>query len=277
MIENEFSRAFSGAFDAGSGSIPGGCISVDWSCVEPEKFATYDDATIARAEQLAAAAIRVLTGGQVGNCPTVVRPCTSACAASGSMLTGAPWMTPYISNGVWYNTCGCRPGTCSCTALVTVRLPGPIGLIESVKVDGETVDPSFYFVDDARTLTRIGGPEWPRCQDMTAPDTAEGTMSVTYVRGAVLDSLGEFVAGLLAREFLNACTDAECSLPASVISLARQGVTMEFGDGVFPGNRTGIDAVDIWVSSWNPYGVRTPSRVYSVDRPRPVIPTGGVL
>jgi hypothetical protein len=103
---------------------------------------------------------------------------------------------------------------------------------------------------------------------MAAPTTAAGTMSVEYTRGAALDSLGEFVAGLLANDYLEACNGGECSLPAGVTSLARQGVQIEFGPEMFPGGRTGIDAVDVWVESWNPYKVKSPSRIYSVDKVR---------
>ena len=51
--------------------------------------------------------------------------------------------------------------------------------------------------------------------------------------------------------------------------MARQGVQFTFGPEVFPNGRTGIDSVDLWVESWNPYKVKSPSRIYSVDKVRP--------
>lgn len=242
------------------------CINVDWSCVPQEEFEEYSDAQVERAELLAQSAIQVLTGRQVGNCPVVVRPCVTRCAqTTGGAIDGGPWMRPFIRDGQWYNTCGCGPEDCGCGTLTRILLEGPVGDIVEVRLDGEVLDPSTYRVDNGRELIRLSGPEWPSCQDMSAPISAEGTMAVTYVRGAALDRLGEFVAGLLAQEFLNACVGRECRLPSYVQSMSREGVSMDFSEGVFPGNRTGIDEVDIWVASWNPYKTKSPARVFSPD------------
>lgn len=241
------------------------CITVDWSCVPDEELQSYSAEQIERAELLAEAAIRVLTAGQVGNCPTTVRPCTAGCAETYQTFGGAGWMTPVIRDGQWYNTCGCKPSDCACSNLTTIRLQGPVASIEEVTLNGQVLDPSFYRVDNQRELVRLGGPEWPACQDMAAPLTDEGTMGVSYVRGAKLDRLGEFVAGLLAQEFLNACVGRECRLPSYVQSMSREGVSMDFSEGMFPGGRTGIDEVDVWVASWNPYQSKGPSRVYSPE------------
>lgn len=250
------------------------CIEVDWSCMGPDfpgegEDAQYTPEQVATAELFAQTAIRVLTAGQVGACPITVRPCVAACIPGTAFYPGLAWMTPYVADGRWYNSCGCQPSGCSCTRLTKVVLPGPVGEVLEVKVDGVALQSGDYFVANGNDLVYVSGAEWPKCQDMAAPDTAEGTMSVTYVRGAVLDSQGQYVAGLLAKEYLDACTTGECSLPASVTTIIRQGVTMEFTQEVFPGNRTGIAPVDLWVASWNPYGVKAPARVYSVDDEAP--------
>lgn len=248
------------------------CITVDWSCYgTPEQVAEIDPVVKARAEMFAQMAIRVLTGTQVGNCPITVRPCVNSCMRTSiyAPWSGLPWV-PYIRDGVWYNGCGCRPTDCSCTVLTQIHLDGPVGSVPVVKVNGVTlVSGTDYRVDVYDNLVRLSGPEWPICQDMTLPDTAEGTMSVTYVKGVALDTMGEFVAGVLAKEYVDVCLTKKCRLPASVTSLVRQGVTMEFGRDVFPNNRTGIPEVDIWVQTWNPYGVRVPAMVFSPDAPRP--------
>lgn len=254
------------------------CIEVDWSCMGPDfpgdgQDAQYTPERVAQAELFAQTAIRVLTAGQVGACPVTVRPCVASCIPTTVFMPGPPWMTPYVADGKWYNSCGCRPAGCSCTHLTKITLPGPVGAILEVRVNGDVVDSADYFVTRSNELVYVDGPEWPKCQDMTAPDTAEGTMSVTYQRGAVLDSQGQYVAGLLAKEYLDACTSGECALPASVTTIIRQGVTMEFTQEVFPGNRTGITAVDLWVAAWNPYGVKAPARVYSVDDEPPFAAT----
>jgi len=246
------------------------CITVNWDC-NPEIRDSVDPEDIIkreRAELFAQTAIVVLTGRQVANCPITVRPCLSACGAE-STVYAQPWMVPYISEGRWYNSCGCKPKDCSCKSLDVIYLEGPIGEVVEVMLDGVAVDSTDYRVDNHNAVVRLGGAPWPKCQDMSLPDTEVGTMSVTYVRGATLDELGEFIAGQLANEYLEACNTGECSLPAGITSLARQGVQFEFGAEVFPNGRTGIDSVDLWVESWNPYKVKSPSRIYSVDKVRP--------
>lgn len=246
------------------------CIEVDWlGCMTQDEIDGLDPAMKDRAELFAQTAIKVLTGQQLANCPIEVRPCTVGCVPAGGFELYTEWMVPYISNGVWYNTCGCKPTDCSCTTLTKVILPGPVAEIVEVKVDGTVLAASDYFIAHYNQLIRAAGPEWPSCQDMLAPDSAVGTMSVTYVRGAKMDALGKIVAGVLAKEYLNACNDTDCHLPSNVISLARQGVQMEFGEELFPGGRTGIDSVDLWVQSWNPYHVKAPARVFSPDSKRP--------
>lgn len=245
------------------------CITVNWDC-NPEVRDSVDAEVVVsreRAELFAQTAIQVLTGRQLGNCPITVRPCLSRCGASGSSSLD-PWMVPFIKEGRWYNSCGCKALDCSCSTLDVVYLDGPVGEIVEVLVDGVAVDPVDYRVDNHNQLVRLGGAKWPTCQNMAAPTSAAGTMAVTYVKGAVLDALGEFIAGQLANEYLTACNTGECSLPAGITSMARQGVQFEFGAEVFPNGRTGIDSVDLWVESWNPYKVKSPSGIYSPDKPR---------
>jgi len=207
------------------------CIIVDWSCMDQVIYAdtlANTPEVIERAELFAQMAIGNLTGKQVGNCPITVRP------------------TGFNSS-------------------VGVTLGGHVAEVVEVKVGGVIQSPYDYRVDNETRLVRLGGDVWPTAQDVKLPDTDPDTFSVTYIRGVVLDSMGSFIAGLLAAEFLSACNGGECSLPAGITSMARQGVRFEFGPSLFPNGRTGIDAVDLWVESWNPYHVKTASRVHSVD------------
>lgn len=247
------------------------CITVDWSCMPDEEVDALNPVMKERAERFAQMAIRILTAGQVGGCPITVRPCVSSCTSSTLFApwAGLPWV-PFLRDGVWYNGCGCTPTDCSCSTLTTINLAGPVGSVPVVKVDGVTlVSGQDYRVDKQDRLVRLGGPEWPTCQDMTLDDTEVGTMSVEYVQGVTLDTMGEFVAGLLAMEYLNACNNKKCRLPATVTSVVRQGVTMEFGKEIFPGGRTGMQEVDLWVATWNPYKVKMPSMVFSPDVMQP--------
>lgn len=257
-VENEFSDAFSLAFDADSAPR---CIEVDWSCMAQEEFDALTPAQVERAELLAQAAIQTLTGHQVGNCPRYIRPCLAGCITSYG--PDSP-VAPYIRDGNWYNACGCRPADCSCSMLERVIFNDKVASIDGVWIDGVLQDPSNYRVDNDRELVRMGGDLWPTCQDMSLP-AAEAKMVVKYTPGAKMDRLGAFAAGMLAQQFAYACTGQECRLPSYVQSMSRDGVTMDFSEGVFPGNRTGIDEVDIWVASWNPYQVKSPARVFSPD------------
>jgi len=212
------------------------CINVDWACFgTSEEIAAIDPVSKGRAESFAQMAIQVLTGFQVGRCPITVRPCVAKCAESTSGFATGPWMTPYVREGRWYNSCGCKRNDCSCTELTVVRLAAKVGDVTEVRVGGTVLSPAVdYRVDNSNELVRLNGPEWPSCQDMTAGPGDADTMFVSYVPGAAMDSMGEYIAGLLAKEYLNACADEECHLPSNIISLARQGVTMEFGKDVSP-------------------------------------------
>lgn len=129
------------------------------------------------------------------------------------------------------------------------------------------------YVDDNRP-----GACWPTCQDLSKPDTEAGTFSVRIRPGTPVPQGGLWAAGLLACQLLKACDeDAECALPVNARRIARQGVTVEmtplFIDREAGGFMTGIPEVDLWLESVNPYKSKMPSRVYSVDRPRPRVQT----
>lgn len=129
------------------------------------------------------------------------------------------------------------------------------------------------YIDDNRP-----GTCWPTCQDLSKPDTEVGTFSVQVRPGAAVPQGGLWAAGLLACQLLKACDgDAECALPANAQRIARQGVTVELTpvliDRDAGGFLTGIPEVDLWLESVNPYKAKMPSRVFSVDRPRPRVTT----
>lgn len=129
------------------------------------------------------------------------------------------------------------------------------------------------YVDDNRP-----GACWPKCQDLSRPDTEDNTFSVTYKRGVPVPHAGRWAAGLLACELVKACSpDAgECQLPDNVTTIVREGVTMELApfiiggaDGKIQFGRTGVPEVDLWLIAVNPHKIRSRSRAYSPDRPNP--------
>lgn len=149
--------------------------STDWGCaLTADEVAALDPALKARSEMLAWTTLQRLTGYRLALCPTSVRPCAARCNPGAWMeapVSGFPADGPYISQGVWYNACGCSsPDSCSCGPLSEVILPASeVGGV-SVRINGATLDPSAYRVDNGNRLVRTDGGVWPMCQDMSIPE-----------------------------------------------------------------------------------------------------------
>lgn len=257
------------------------CWPVDHSCCD--EWDDYDEEVQVRAEALAVGTLRMLTGYRVGGCDITVRPCRRPCVGGGtwrvSPLPGSNGstggFTPMSVGGQWINMpCGCNTAECSCGPLCEVALPGPVGHVTEVLVDGVTIDPTAYRLDNHRLLLRTDGDCWPSCQDMTADIDQPNTFAVTYLNGVHVGALGAFAAGQLACEYAKACSGQKCALPTNVTRVVRHGVALDLSTGVFPSNQTGIREVDAWVRRWNPHGLVAPSLVWSPDTPRARHSTG---
>jgi len=262
------------------------CWPVDVSCVPHWNDETDDDPPVpvyseeqkARAESLAIDSLRTLTGYRIGGCPTVLRPCKAGCGVDTwrtypvGYPGGVGWM-PVLVSGTWLNVaCGCAGDGCSCSSVSEIRLPQPSGNISEIKIDGAVLPSTAYRVDPGGRLIRTDGGRWPICQNIAAADTEDGTWSITVRPGLEPDADAQFMAGIMAGEFLRACTDDDaCRLPVGVTQIARLGVTMTLGTGAFPDDRTGIREVDVWLDRWNPNRLRSRATVMSPDvhRPRP--------
>ncbi|MGO1566462.1 MAG: hypothetical protein ACTHXC_00430 [Brachybacterium sp.] len=263
----------------------------DWSCKFNE--AKLDElrndpvtlARLERSEMLAWYSLASLCAYQVGVCPTVVRPCAVGCIPGGTWVTavagstsgaGMPSMNiggsfnPHISGGVWLNSCGCRSSKdCSCSSIDEVILPGPVGSIESVEIDGVTIDPTLYRVDNGNRLVAVSDElVWPSCQNMSAPAGDPDTFIVTYYRGAAPNDMTRAAAGVLAAEFYDACSGKNCRLPRGVTNVARNGVTYEVESHLFESGSTGIPEVDAVIRIYNPYRMKSAPRILSPDGPR---------
>ena len=154
-----------------------------------------------RAESMAWTSLAALTGYQIATCPITVRPCIAACEGAGTWMTsieggnaaGALGTTvarfsPHVgASGLWVNSaCGHSADDCSCTSLCEVILPGPVGGIEKVTVDGVILSATAYRVDNGNRLVRTDGGCWPACQDMSKPGTPEYAPVVhDYAQGTV--------------------------------------------------------------------------------------------
>lgn len=251
--------------------VSAGCDwPIDAACFEDDWDALDSDVQ-ARAISLATNTLRRLTGYRVGGCPITVRPCTKGCWAGG---LPSYWSLRQIQGGLggwdgdlWINGCGCASNDCGCTALSQVHLPGPVGRVDSVKVDGATLVEGTDYRVDGTSLVWINSAasKWPACQDLTKPDSAVGTFSVTYLNGYPPDTLAAYAAGVLANEYAKACSTGKCRLPTGVTAVVRQGVSYQVAAGAFPNGVTGIREVDSFIALWNPRQLRQQSKVWTPD------------
>lgn len=263
------------ATPTGTGNTTGPCA--DWPVVWTCDTDTFSPTVTAMAVSMATEALWSLTGMRFGTCEITLRPCARSCD-DGRFFDdfGPPWETgrsypqPALINGLWFNlTCGSCSGDCSCTTVSEVLLPSPVNTVVEVLIDGTPLVSGAYRVDNHRLLVRTDGGLWPTCNDLSKNDTEVGTWSVRATYGEALPEGTALAVGQLACEIARAATGGDCKLPAGLQQLVRQGVTISYPDvgELFRQGRTGLYLVDLFVSTWNPYGLRQRSRVYSVDRP----------
>lgn len=261
--------------------------TTDWSCAfTDEQLAEMradptKAALLQRAEALAWNSLAALCAWQLGVCAETVRPCSARCSPPGTWMaapvfsgqTGALPLrtigqnfTPHITGGQWVNSCGCSTSdACSCGPVDEVFLPGPVGAIVEVKIDGVIIDPTWYRVDNGnRLIAQHASLKWPLCQDMSK---ADGAFTVTYYRGAAPNDMTNWAAGLLANEFYKACSGGDCKLSRKVKTAVRGSATYELDWNLFEDGWTRIEAVDAVIRIYNPHHVKQPSRVLTPDSP----------
>lgn len=237
------------------------CCSTYWATLSP--------AEQANATAYATLALWARTGRQYGLCPITVRPCGNYCNDSGigGWYWGGGQFLPYIVDGVWRNCwCGCD-GCCTCRPACQVYLPGPVGSIVSVVVDGVVVDPATYRVDNGRWLVRVGeGLCWPDCQDYNV-NSGAGTFFVTYTRGERVPDALLSAAGTLACQYAKACRSEPCRLTPYITGLSRQGVDFTAIDPatLLENGFTGLWEVDAMISALNPYQLTHRPRLLTPD------------
>lgn len=230
------------------------CLGDKWDDLAPE--------VQVRALALASSTLQRLTAYRVGGCPVTVRPCVRR-GCWEFFQPNSTMLNPVIVGGRWLNSV---PGACSITDGIT--LPGPVGYVEEVKVDGLVLFAADYRIVDGTTLVWMGEGEapWNFTQDLSLPDSMEGTFSVTYLNAYPVDMLGAQAAAFLAMEFAAACKPkGKCALPRGVTNVVRGGVTFEIESSLFPDGKTGIDVVDAFIDMWNPHHRTQPSTVWTPD------------
>lgn len=243
---------------------------VTWVCdVSCESAAVTGEAVA-----LATEVIWALSGRQFGLCTVTLRPCRRDCTDFpwGNQPTewaGTSWLSPQLIGGQWFNiVCGRCTRGCSCSDISEILLPAPVHDVIEVKIDGVVVSGSEYRLDDNRILVLLDG-DWPRCNDLSLPDTEPGTWSVTARYGVEPPVGASWAVGELACELVRARNGEDCRLPRNVTQAVRQGLTIQFPEiqELMSRGALGLYLVDQFIATWNPGGLRRRSGVYSVDTP----------
>lgn len=244
------------------------------SCGEYPESASVE--LINRAEQWAKELLWRRSAMQFGNCPITIRPCQQCTGSSYEewpVLGDGGWSgswVPFLWSGAWSNL----PAGCGCAGLHTCRppevwLPTEAASITSVTVDGVVLDPSAYRVDDSSLLVRQDGQGWPTTQNLALPAGQAGTFEITYVPGPPVPLMGKVAAGALALEFVRACLNLPCRMPAGVQSIVRQGVEMTLIQDEDTSWLTGVKEADDFLNTYNPYRRRQGVVIYSLDVQQP--------
>lgn len=208
-----------------------------------------------------------LSGRQFGFCDVPIRPCLRDCAGSTEF---DPWwwdgsssypLLPWV-----LAECGQCRGSCECSTVSSVILPGYAHEVMGVTIDGVTLDSGAYWLQGHRRLIRSDGGSWPRCQDFNVT-SGDGTWIVVTRFGLPIPEVGMLAASELATQIALACDNSgDCSLPSNVIEVTRAGVTYNMGLFEYlEKGKTGMLMCDLFLASYNPSGLRRRSRVYSPD------------
>ncbi|GIV03728.1 MAG: hypothetical protein KatS3mg015_2558 [Fimbriimonadales bacterium] len=205
-------------------------------------------------EQAAVAASQILyelSGRRfAGLCSRTVRPRCETCLCGSQVLSR-------VGIDFLCNSC-----LVSCSPSLILLADYPVREITQVKIDGAVLAPSQYKVFAKRYAMRLDNGRWPRRQNLTLPDTEEGTFSISYTYGQSPPLAGRDAAKELACEIYKACLgDEECVLPDGVSRIQRQGIVIERNAFVAWGRqegiwRTGLPLVDLFLNTYNPSGVR---------------------
>lgn len=146
----------------------------------------------------------------------------------------------------------------------------PVQQITEVKINGTAIDASNYRLDGNKWLTYLNAADgsfqrWPACQNLGLEDTEAGTFSVSYTHGIDPPMIGQEAAAQLACALVG--TGEDCGLPPGTSRVTRLGLQIEMlsnGKGV-PISFSAIPAVQLFLQTYNPAGLRRRSAAWSPD------------
>jgi len=200
--------------------------------------------------------------------PVTVRPCRKGCGCGWQVLSRGH-VVQWRDDSWW-----CEDDDCGCAGESMIRLWYPVREISQVKIDGDVVNASEYQLIRSSYLQRLDDPGppvvkrlWPSCQNVTLPDTEDGTFSIIYSWGSYPPESGKLAAAQLAKELLKECNGEACVLPKGTTRVTRQGVTVEKAALSSwmseTGWKTGLPLVDAFLSAKNPSGLKRRPVIWS--------------
>jgi hypothetical protein len=248
--------------------------SVSWPCIWPCDISTESPAATGMAVAFASEVLWSLTGQRFGFTTVKLRPCREYRLDTPFPDGWLPWpgaQSPLLGSSTGYfgfvfgASCGSCASGCSCIS--EIKLPAPVHAITEVRVDGAPLVTGAYRLDGGRQLVRVDGSSWPMNNNLGLADTVVGTWSVTAQYGESVPTGAAIAVGELACEFIKGLGGQDCRLPRAVTQLARQGVTISLPDmsTQFEKGMTGLFFADMFIKTWNPKGLRSRARAYSVD------------
>jgi hypothetical protein len=212
-------------------------------------------------QQLAAVdAARLLlwsrTGRRLGVCATT----EAYVSPGGGYDCGRPYMT---DDRLWHN--GGVPGR-NCAIWLENT---PVVAVDSVTIEGQTVDPSTYRVEGSKLVRR--GQCWPANSiEWPIPTTVTYRWGVPIDVSSPLWGLVSAAMGEVAFEIATAMCGGECRLPSRAITVTRYGATVQLQDPqqTIDNRLLGLELADQLILTVNPARRQQRSRVYSPDMPR---------
>lgn len=225
-----------------------------WPIVWPCDITDYAEPLVEAAQESAQTLLWSLTGRRYGLCSTTESyrlTCNSPCAN--------PY-GDYFGPGVEYRL-GDELGRRLCCRIHLAQRP--VRSLDSVTALGTVLDPAEYALE-RDVLFRLGEC-WPCGQECDAPP-----VEVTYTYGIDPPAIAGLAMGELACEFLRAFAGADCRLPSNVVSISRQGISLDLGDAqtLFEMGRIGLPISDAFIRSVNPNKLQSMSQVFSPDLAR---------
>lgn len=126
----------------------------------------------------------------------------------------------------------CDANPCGCGAYYAIELAAdyPILSVTDVTVNGVSMNPALYRLDEDARIVKTDGDPWPSCNNLgiVAGIASSEETIVTYTTGRVPPVELQLACAELVCELKKACNgDASCNLPAHVRSVTRRGVEME--------------------------------------------------